>query len=182
LKYSAEDFENNTNFIEQFKKAILDCISNPERPDSMVLETITGRGSVYSVIRHQELVRRVDGLIAENEVNKTVLKFIFERVYENKGRRFSSLRTKWWRTTMSMGCSALDLLLAEHYLEETSEFYGFAHTFLALIQGINQQLAEWASSRAPEKWFLDHEFDLKSTFPLYQERLGAVRQKLLMAR
>jgi len=44
------DPNQRDDFSRKFKEAINDCISNPDRPDSVVLETITGRGSIYSVI------------------------------------------------------------------------------------------------------------------------------------
>ena len=182
LKYSEKDFENKTAFSEQFRKAILDCISNPERPDSIVLGTITGRGSVYMVIRHQELIRRVDGLISENELNRAILKSILEQIYENKGKKLAFLRSHWQRITVNLGCSALDLLLAEHYLEENAAFYEFAHTLLVLIRAINQQVGEWGSSRTSEEWFLKNEYNINMIFPKFQEQLAAIRLKLVESR
>lgn len=52
----------NEDFRKLLKDAVKDCLENPERPDSHVLETISGRGSVFEIIHRQEMVRRLDAL------------------------------------------------------------------------------------------------------------------------
>ena len=42
LSYSKKD-PNKNNFSKSFENAIKDCLENPKRPDSEVLESITGR-------------------------------------------------------------------------------------------------------------------------------------------
>lgn len=64
LFYNNEELNKKADFEETFKQAIMDCLSHPDRPDSTVLETITGRGSIYAIIHREELIRRVQALIS----------------------------------------------------------------------------------------------------------------------
>ena len=54
LKYSKDNLANYS-FKELFDKAMVECLNNPERPDSEVLESITGRTSIYQVIHQEEI-------------------------------------------------------------------------------------------------------------------------------
>lgn len=49
LYYYPKNHVKNERFREQFKKAIMDCLSNPDSPDSQVLEVIPGRGTRHLV-------------------------------------------------------------------------------------------------------------------------------------
>jgi hypothetical protein len=179
LFYCPEDLDKN-GFTSRFKQAILDCLSHPDRPDSLVLETITGRGSVYAVIRHRELIQRVEGLLSENEINLLVIDRLYRLILENKGKRFSFIRGKQVLITR-LSSSAIDLLLAERYLEENTEFYVFVHSLLTLIYSINHQLSSWdySSNKETEKWFLEMESSIRRIFQRNHGMLSSVRQKLL---
>jgi hypothetical protein len=179
LFYSIDDFDRDSEFVRLFRKAISDCVTNPTRPDSAVLETITGRGSVYSIIRRQEFIQRIDGLLAENILNRQILEEVMNQVRKNKGRRFSSFRTKYMGLVTTLGDSALGQLLAEHYLEEDPKFYEFCHTLLMVINAINSNLQQWRSSENPENWFVREEIFLKDMLGQYEEKLKATQQKLI---
>jgi hypothetical protein len=179
LFYRPKDFDRANDFAERFRGAILDCLSHPDRPDSVVLETITGRGSIYSVIRQKELVQRVEGLLSENEVNEIVLDQIYRLIFENKGKRFSFIRGKQVIATR-LSSSAIDLLLAERYLEENTEFYVFMHSLLTMIYSINHQLSTWDynSNKQTEKWFLEKEPWFRDFFQRNRQKLNIIRKKL----
>jgi len=174
------DLKKRENFSKQFKQAIIDCVSNPDRPDSFVLEAITGRGSVYAVIHQAEMVRRVEGLISENEANKEILDHIIETIVENKSIRFAYARGKAHVVLVSMFDSAISLLLAERYLEEDSKFYDFVHQLLVVIHAINNQIVTWGSSgKNTDEYFLKNRSLFESMFAHYQKRLIDIRKKLL---
>lgn len=177
LTYKPEDFDGDKYFKNQFKKAVSDCVSNPKRPDSAVLETITGRGSVYAVIRHEELIRRIDGLLQENAVNMQILKVVYESIFQNKNRTFETLRLKYHIITANMSSSALNLLLAEHYLEQSSEFYEFCHLLQTLIAAISNQITAWHNSREPEKYLLSNQEYFENIFLQYNKKLIDLREK-----
>lgn len=178
LFYSSENSKNK-EFNEQFKQAIMDCLSHPDRPDSAVLETVTGRGSIYAIIHREELIRRVDGLVTENRLNSTLLKQIFAAVRVGVQGHFWNRTTPVITTRLSY--SALDLLLAEHSLEESSEFYEHISILLAMIHTINHYLATWTyeTSKWTRKWFLENEQFLKELLRQHGQRIIAIREKLV---
>jgi len=174
------DLKKRDHFSKQFKQAIIDCFSNPDRPDSFVLEAITGRGSVYAVIHQAEMVRRVEGLISENKANKGILDHIIETIVDNKSIRFAYARGKAQVVLVSMFDSAISLLLAERYLEEDAKFYEFVHDLLLAIHAMNNRIATWGSSgKDTDEYFLKNRTLFESLFAQYQKRLIDIRQKLL---
>ena len=165
-------------FILTLTEVINHCASNPNVPDSFVLETITGRGSIYSVVHHQEILQRIEGLISESKLNTTILLKAMEAAFENRNRSFSAFRTKWGMIVTRMSTSALDLLLAEHYLEENGNFYEYAHTFLALIYACNKVLDDWSTKNDSGKWLIENEIAIKQSFAEYQKKLNQTKEKL----
>lgn len=178
LFYSSDLKEDS--FSEMFRKAILDCISKPDRPDSLVLETITGRGSIYAVIHRAELIQRIEGLASENEMNMEILNQIIDQINKNKGNKLAFIKGKK-TIIVHMSSSAIDKLLAERYLEEDSEFYKSIHLLSTMISAVNHQLANWdySSSKNTEKYFLDNQYLFRSLLEQHQRRIVACREKLL---
>lgn len=179
LFYSPNNPKKNAEFSEQFRQAIMDCLSHPDRPDSVVLETVTGRGSIYAIIHREELVRRVDGLIAENRINSIVLEGIYKNVYKDLRKHFW-VRKKDVTVTRLSSC-AIDLLLAEHYLEEDSKFYESMNSLLTMVHSINHFLSIWdyESSEQIEKWFLARESFFREYFKEIGQKMVTIHQKLI---
>jgi hypothetical protein len=174
------DLKKRDDFSKQFKDAIADCVSNPDRPDSFVLEAITGRGSVYAVIHQAEMIRRIDGLISENEANKEIFGQMIETIVENRSIRFAYARGKAHIVLVSLFDSAISLLLAERYLEENAEFYEFVHQLLVAIHAVNRQIATWGfSGKNTDEYFLKNRTLFESLFVQYQNRLVDIRKKLV---
>ena len=67
---------NEDKFRKGFKSAINDCLKYPDRPDSHVLETLSGRGSLYEIIRREETLRRLDAVLSECKYNQSGLESI----------------------------------------------------------------------------------------------------------
>ena len=176
------DPNQRDNFSRQFKKAINDCISHPNRPDSVVLETVTGRSSIYAIIHHQELIQRVNGLIAENEMNNSLFSMIIKQAVENKGKKLTFIRGNKKSVMTRLSYTAMDMLLAERFLEEDNEFYAFVHAARAFIQGVNHELSNWDynTSKQVEKWFLENNFIFKELIQQYNKKLVDIKQKLIL--
>ena len=51
LFYSLSSEEKIAEFKNKLKVVVQDCIDHPEKPDSHILETISGRGSLYEIMR-----------------------------------------------------------------------------------------------------------------------------------
>jgi hypothetical protein len=77
LFYYPKNHIKNIEFAEKFKRAIQDILLNPDIPDSHVLEAISGRGTLYEIIRQDEAKRRIDALITEINYNRKVADRIF---------------------------------------------------------------------------------------------------------
>lgn len=132
LFYSPKDHIKNAKFMKQFKKAIEDCLSRPDTPDSHVLETISGRGTLYEIIRRHEAARRVEALIEELEQNSRTLGILYtEALKENR------------MVTVHLRSCSLELLLTHRYLEEDSSFYELATNWHTWITAANNQIEAW---------------------------------------
>lgn len=171
------DYYKRDNFFKKFKEAVNDCMSNPNRPDSIVLETITGRGSIYSVIHHQETLNRLEGLLAENKVNGEVIQEAAKMALKNSNRTLAFLRVNYELIITQLSTSALNLLLSEHYIEDEPEFYETAHRLLLLVGSINERLSAWMSKSENGKWFA--ETDIQLVFNAFQRKLEEIRSKVL---
>ncbi len=102
----------NEPFSGAFKSTIAGCQSDAISPDSTVLETISGRGTFYQIIRREETLRCIDALSEELLFNQGFLELFFKCIEERKN--LSSVR---------FHCCAMEQLLATKYLDAAQEFY-----------------------------------------------------------
>ena len=84
LFYHPQDHVKDADFRRRFKEAIQDCLSHPERPDSHVLETITGRGTLFEIFRRDEAMRRLDAVLSECNWNVSLLKEVMNQAQKNQ--------------------------------------------------------------------------------------------------
>jgi len=141
---------NFEDFLKDFKEAIQDCLDNSDRPDSRVLETLTGRGSLFEIIRRDEAIRRLDAVLSECNRNLDILKIVVKQARANqknpKKRMFATARFR---------VSAAELLITNRYVDEDPSFFKLAEQYLTYIIAINDQLNSWEHSPEPtEKWLL----------------------------
>jgi hypothetical protein len=177
LTYSATDL-NKHSFSELFKKAIFDCLENPKLPDSEVLESITGRTSIYQVIHQEEIRQKIEGLIFENNANHSTLERIMKRVEENKNRKGIIKKSTRTIALTHMSNSAINLLLTERYLEENEKFYVLANHILNLISAVNQNVSTWQDAYdSVEGYFLENYSSLDLLLKQYQQKLIELREK-----
>lgn len=176
LFYHPKDYIKNAEFTKQFKKAIRDCLSHPDSPDSLVLETISGRGTLYEIIRRDETARRVKALISECKRNIKIMNSVYDQSRKNK----KNPKKRAYTTKRLLFC-ALELLITQRYLDEDDSFYEFAESFLGSFLARNEQLAVWEQSPdLTESWFLDDEETFGKALQKYKERLQEVQKKLII--
>lgn len=165
----------DADFCVSFKEAIQDCLVNPERPDSHVLETLSGRGTLFEIFRRDEAIRRLDALLSECNrdlrwMNKAV-KVAQENQEEAHGeRKFITERFE---------ISAIQLLTTNRYVNEDERFYGLAEDCLMWLKDMNGQLSEW--SLYPDQvqgWLIDHTEQAKKCIEELKTRVGTARRKL----
>ncbi|GAI91081.1 unnamed protein product, partial [marine sediment metagenome] len=70
LPYFPKDHIKMQGFRNQFHKAVKDCLDNPNLPDSHVLETIGGRGTLFQILMRDESLRKLDALFSEIKRNR----------------------------------------------------------------------------------------------------------------
>lgn len=176
LRYYPKDHLKTANFHKRFKEAIQDCLVNPDRPDSHVLETLSGRGTLYEIFHRDEALRRLDAVLSECNRNSNVLDEVAKQARanqkdpENRGFVTRRLRT-----------AAVELLTTSRYIDAEQLFYEWTEVYLDGLLGVNAQLSLWENSPdAMEKWTLRPE-SLKARKTIIKEFKAAVttaREKL----
>ena len=177
LFYSPKDHIKNAKFIKKFKKAIRDCLTSPDSPDSHVLEAVSGRGSLFEIIRREEAIRRIKALISECKKNIETLGDIYDRCEKNQKEP-----EKRAYVTGRLLYPAVELLITHRYLDEEDAFYKLAESCFAGILARNEQLAVWEQSpNITEKWFLRYTKGFIKTLEKHREKLSTIQKKLTAA-
>jgi len=176
LYYYPKDHIKNAKFGEQFKRAIRDCLSHPDSPDSHVLQTISGRGTLFEIIRRYEVIRRVKALISECEKNTRTYKAIYKTAERNqKESEERDIPTTRFRSP------TLESLIVTRYLDEKDSFYKLAERCFDLILTRNEQLSLWDQSpEETEEWLLKPAVrsGIERSFGKYEKQLNDILQKL----
>jgi hypothetical protein len=127
-----------SQFKDDLMAAITDCIQNPNTHDSHVLETLTGRGTIYQIISHDEILRKLDALIVECQANVNLFDDCLEMIEKNTKYQdtFSYLAPRFRK-------NAIELLLTTRYLDQEPSFYFDIENYFYRLNAINTQLDLW---------------------------------------
>jgi hypothetical protein len=165
LFYHPKNHLRMEEFRQRFVAALDQCWAEPNRPDSHVLETISGRGSVYELLQRDEAIRRLEALQSEINHNDLQLKNI-QKVVEERER--AGGEQAFHTTLLRRECT--ELLMTHRYVDRGPDFYEVIEAAYVGVSSLNQQLGLWETSPIPTtKW-------LKDTVPKNLrriERLGA---------
>lgn len=146
LYYYPKDHMKMAGFCRRFKEAIQDCLSHPEEPDSHVLETISGRGTLFEIFRKDEAIRRMDALLSECSTNLLLINQTIKQVESNqKEPQKARIMTYFFRS------QALELLITNRYLDEEPAFYISAEDCLGWILALNGQVVSWPQDKKTYK-------------------------------
>jgi len=150
LRYYPKNHLKNAEFVKNFKEAVLDCLKNPERPDSQVLETLSGRGTLFEIFCRDEAIRRLDAVLSECGSNISVIEDVVTTAKDNQETPSErSFPTTRFRT------SAVDLLVTNRYIDEDRAFFDSAERYLGWLITLNDQLISWEyNDDTTEKWLL----------------------------
>lgn len=180
LFYYPKEHIKNEGFKRQFRKALQDCISHPEIPDSPVLETISGRGSIFEIIRRDEVMRRVKALVSECDRNLYVMQYIIDTGKENqkiKAKPEGGGNKTY--VTFRFRYSAIELLVTNRYLDEQDSFYARTEEEYGNLLMINEQLSLWEVSQdVTEQWLLTYLPPSMESLNQYKTTLVAILAKL----
>lgn len=153
LFYFPKDHIKMQEFGSKFHKAIDDCLKNPDLPDSHVIETISGRGTLYQVLTRDETIRKLNALISEIKRNKGLLKHVTEVCNKNIERRKKKEGVIF--VTGRFRCPAVELLIVSRYVDADEKFYETVEAYFDDLLRVDDQLSIWETSPEPtEKWLL----------------------------
>lgn len=166
-------------FRGQLKAAVKDCLENPSKPDSPVLDNITGRGTIFELFRRDESIRRLDALLSEIDHNIKLLGMIVKQASENKAAREKGGEIRC--VTDRLKTTATELLIANRYLDEDKRFFKLAENAYTHCLAINDELAIWSNqTKGADNWLSDPEsvnrWNLR--FSEYRENIIRIREKL----
>lgn len=149
LWYYPNDYVRNDEFRRRYQDALRDCLARPEHPDSQVLETLSGQGTLFERFRREETSRRLEALVRELRGNNLILDSCFKQAKRNienpSVRRVVSERLR---------TPALELLVTNRYLEAQTAFYATAENVLDGLIMMNAQFDNWDSNRKIDEWML----------------------------
>lgn len=174
------------DFRKRFKQALSDCLEHPNIPDSHVLETISGRGSLYQILRRQEIIRRLDALINTLKLSVGLIDSIQTAATNNLHNPRKSIFP-----TSRFQLSTLELLHTNRYLDVDDPFYAKVDLLLLQLSTCNDQLNLWETHREPiNDWMLNKfimpgkfgKFTVKDLMLKLGEELQIERQRLASQR
>lgn len=172
--FYSDNHIKNAEFLEQFREALNDCLTHPDKPDSRVLELIHGRGTLFEIFRQDEAIRRMYALLSECNNNLELLNVVVPQVESNqKDPKEAAI------VTLSFRSQALELLITNRYLDVEPAFYISAEECLTFILGLNGQVGLWPHQRdSVDKWLLNNCEKAKVTFQNFKDTAKAVRDQL----
>lgn len=138
LFYYPSDSVKDAAFRRSFKAALQHCVSDPDTTDSPVLEAITGRSSLYQVLRAEESARRLEALTSECNQVRINFQHALDTIEENKkSEEAASIATDYARH------ACLELLITNRYLDSDEAFYELAEEVYQDCLWFNGQMHAW---------------------------------------
>ncbi|MFA5794142.1 MAG: hypothetical protein WC980_03640 [Candidatus Brocadiia bacterium] len=173
LFYYPNNHIKNEEFRKNLKDAINDCLITPHRPDSHVLETVSGRGTLFEILQRDEAIRRLDALISECDKNLDAFNSAIVKAKSNQ----KSSETIY--SASRLRCASVDLLITTRYINEDISFFELAEDYATKMIAINEQLNAWGSSQATvEKWLLKNTDFFISTINNFKELVKLAHEKI----
>jgi len=139
LFYNPNNHLKMEEFRALFKRALIDCSTSTDKIDSYVLETVSGRGTLFEIMKFDEAKRRIESLIEETKRNQRGYNLIREdvRKKDNMSDIISILQNYY---TLFQSQSA-ELLLSTRYIDEDLKFYRMLREYSYMITSTNESLA-----------------------------------------
>jgi hypothetical protein len=155
LFYHPEDHIKNQKFISDIQKALKDFLDNPNAPDSQVLETITGRGTLYQIMTKEEALRRLTAVINEIKYNMDTMHNLLNLCENNTQRRLANIETKVASARLRQ--IAIESLIVNRYIKASDEFYSKADEYFGGCIACNEVVSAMISEENRERteiWLL----------------------------
>lgn len=163
LNYNADHLENE-EFEENLLRDLKDCLEYPTKPDSPVLETLGGRGTLYSIVNTDENRRRVEALRMELTKNELLLEKIYSKCEENKLSRSNNKSKDCEMTSDFVKTASSEFLNINRYLDLDEDFYNIVSIHNTDLTSVNEILRKWPEHPLfAEKWFRENKKDINKT-------------------
>jgi hypothetical protein len=127
LFYYPKDHIRDQEFRSQLRQALRDCLDHPDTPDSSVLESINGRGSLFELFRRDEAIRRIDALQSELGMHRRILAEI------PRDENLKNIQNPLSRFVSLFVTPSIELLVINRYLDESVAFYELDPFTLCLL-------------------------------------------------
>jgi hypothetical protein len=173
--YYPKDHLKMEEFRRRFKEAIQDCCSHPDRPDSHVLEIISGRGTLFEIFRRDEAIRRLEAVLSECIRNLKLLEIVTKKARTNKEKKDSR---KYIPDRFRI--IAIELLITNRYVDEDiMAFFKSAERCWSKLDAMNDMLNSWQSSPDyTEKFILEQEEHVTKFIGDFKAKVEVARDKL----
>jgi hypothetical protein len=176
ITYDLNDSKTMDEFREKFPRAIQDCFDNERKCDSRVLEVIGMRGTLYEIVRREEIIRRLDAVDFECVHNRSLLLAIAQAAERNlrKGAQPSVIMHRF-------GVSAIESLVVNRYIEKDKRFFESAYLCMSLALAFNSELDRWQGTRKhlTENWLLRNRGDMDKALTDLQANVLEVRSMVI---
>jgi hypothetical protein len=173
-------YTQNVEFVTHFNEALLDCLKSPESPDSLVLQTITGRATLYQIVKKSETLRKLTALQRESEFNSNLLHTVKTLCDTNFGLRALKRDKECKILTARVLLICLENLLVNRYIDADDSFYEEAHKCFFTATALSEQLCVWEQSPShTEEWLSKHSTQLKSDIEAFGKLLQTERTRIL---
>ena len=171
-----------THFTKLFRNGLSDCLDNPSSPDSHVLETISGRGTLFQIFMRDEAIRKLNALLSEIKFNNIGLNGISSICRDNIEIREKKKKDTEKVVTSRMRFTAVELLVANRYIDAEDSFYTKAENYLNNVTSFNEQISAWdigTEKVRTEQWLLEHEKVYKTLLEEFKSLAEQQRDRLL---
>jgi hypothetical protein len=178
LFYFPHDHIKNAQFINDFSRAIKDCIDNPKKCDSLILEAFK-RGTLFEIFQHDETLRRLEAVLSECDTNSKLFSTQVEQCKTNVEIRSSEQKKAVTLDQRLLRSLALELLITERYVDEPLTFYKGVENIHDWIIVINEHLHKWSSSsKWAEGFLIKAENSWNLELAKFKESITAVYNKI----
>lgn len=153
LFYSPNDHLKMEEFRNKFKAALIDCKDNPDKADSHILETISGRGTIFEIVRLDQAKNRVEGLLSECKRNQIYWERTLQELKDDTmfpGGQFPTV--------------ALQLLVTDRYLDESERFYNITENYYDYLNGFNARITRMNNLKQKEDFIKEYGLDKEGLF------------------
>ncbi len=170
------DHLNNKDFEDRLRDSLRDCVEHPNEPDSPVLETLGGRGTLYNIIHSEENRRKLDALTMEMEWNERIILEMYDRCAKNAALRSEKKGNECQMVSTLLKSSASESLYINRYLDADEESYSDLSEYLDWITAVNKHLADWTNQdEYNERWLLRSKDDVTLMVKTMKENMQKIK-------